>query len=50
MEFSLHGRKWADESLGVHGMSKYALLFFSNQLMPKRHTSSAKTVEADQTE
>jgi histidinol phosphatase-like enzyme len=31
-------------------VSRYAIVFFSNQLTPKRHANSAKTVEAYQTE
>jgi hypothetical protein len=45
-----NGEKKADESLGVDGVSRYAIVFFSNQLTPKRHATNAKTVEAYQTE
>lgn len=45
-----NGEKKADESLGVDGVSRYTVVFFSNQLTPKRHATSAKTVEAYQTE
>ena len=36
--------------MGVGGVSRYTIVFFSNQLTPKRHTNNAKTVEAYQTE
>ena len=45
-----NGAKKADESLGADGVGSYAVVFFSNQLTPKRHTNSAKAVEAYQTE
>ena len=45
-----NGEKKADESFGVDGVSRYAVVFFSNQLTPKRHANNAKTVEAYQTE
>lgn len=44
------GEKKADEYLGVGGVSRYAIVFFSNQLTPKRHANNAKTVETYQTE
>ena len=45
-----NGEKKADRFLGMDGVSRYAIVFFSNQLTPKRHANSAKTVEAYQTE
>lgn len=34
----------------MDGVSRYAIVFFSNQLTPKRHAANPKTVEAYQTE
>ena len=45
-----NSEKKADGSLGVDGVSRYVVVFSSNQLTPKRHASSAKTAEAYQAE